>query len=153
MKKGKSSAEAAITEFHKLFNEGKYREIYAASNADMKAASTEDDFIKFTEAVHRKLGQHVNSTDAGWRVNTFNFKTTAVVTQNSEFEQGKGVETFTYLISGDSCTLKGYNINSKDMMMKCAATRSRRRKRAHRMPVKPHNRNSNHSPAAGHRWL
>ena len=26
-------------------------------------------------------------------------------------------------------------------------------KKAHRMPDKPHNRNSNHSLAAGHRWL
>jgi hypothetical protein len=45
-------------------------------------------------------------------------KASAVVTQNTEFEQGKGVETFTYVISGGSCTLQGYNINSQDMMTK-----------------------------------
>lgn len=45
-------------------------------------------------------------------------KTTAVLTQNTEFERGKGVETFTFVVSGSSCTLQGYYINSQDMMIK-----------------------------------
>ncbi|MEQ1934374.1 MAG: hypothetical protein ABL962_10940 [Fimbriimonadaceae bacterium] len=118
MTKGKGMADAAIVDFHAKFNDAKYKEIYTASSADLKKASPEADFIKFVEAVHRKLGKHNKSTEAGWRVNTFNFKTTAVVTQNSEFELGKGVETFTYLIDGASCTLQGYHMNSQDMMMK-----------------------------------
>lgn len=118
MRKGTGMAETAIVEFHKQFNEQKFKEIYAAAHADFKAASTEADFVELLEVVHRKLGKHVKLEDGGWRVNSFNGKTTASVTKNSEFEHGKGVESFNYVISGESCTLQGYNINSKDMMMK-----------------------------------
>ncbi len=118
MTRGISLAQAAALDFHAKFNDSKFKEIYAASSADMKKVSTEADFVKFVETVHRKLGKHTKATEVGSRVNSFNFKTTAIITQNSEFEQGKGVETFTYLISGDSCTLQGYHINSQDMMMK-----------------------------------
>ncbi|MDB6074762.1 MAG: hypothetical protein JWO89_2402 [Verrucomicrobiaceae bacterium] len=118
MTAGKSLAQAAILDFHAKFNDSKFKEIYAASSPDMKKASSEADFVKFVETVHRKLGKHTKATDAGWKVNSFNFKTSAIISQNSEFEQGKGVETFTYLISGNSCTLQGYHINSQDMMMK-----------------------------------
>jgi hypothetical protein len=118
MTKAKGLADTAIVDFHKQFNEQKFKELYTAGHADLKAAATEADFLKLLEAVHRKLGKQVKSTEAGWRVNTFNMKTSAVVTQNTEFEQGKGVETFTYVVSGTSCTLQGYHINSQDMMTK-----------------------------------
>ncbi|MES2470092.1 MAG: hypothetical protein V4675_22560 [Verrucomicrobiota bacterium] len=116
--KAKGLADAAIVDFHKQFNEQKFKELYTAGHADLKAAATEADFLKLLEAVHRKLGKQVNSSEEGWRVNTFNMKTSAVVTQNTEFEQGKGVETFTYVVSGGFCTLQGYHINSQDMMTK-----------------------------------
>ena len=118
MTQGKGLAETAIVDFHKQFNEGKFKELYAAGHADLKASATEDDFVKLLEAVHRKLGRQVKSTDAGWRINSFNLKTSVVFSQNTEFEHGKGVETFTYIVSGESCTLQGYRINSKDMMLK-----------------------------------
>ena len=116
MTKGKGLADTAIADFHKLFNEQKFKELYSSAHPDLRAAATEADFLKLLEAVHRKLGKHVRSTEAGWRVNTFNLTTTAVVTQSTEFEKGKGVETFTFVISGASCTLQGYNINSQDML-------------------------------------
>src|SRR5262249_20214869 len=102
----------------KQFNEQKFKELYASSHPDLKAASTEVDFVKLLEAIHRKLGKYVRSTDAGWRVNTHNLTTTASVTQNTEFEHGKGVEMFTFVVSGGTCTLRSYHINSQDMMVK-----------------------------------
>ncbi len=118
MTKAKGMANTAIVEFHQQFNEQKFKGIYAAAHPDFKAATTEADFLKLLEAIHRKLGKQVSSTGTGWRVNSFNMKTSAVVTQSTEFEQGKGVETFTYVISGSSCTLLGYYINSQDMLTK-----------------------------------
>jgi hypothetical protein len=118
MTKAKGLADTAILDFHKLFNEQKFKELYSAGHADFKAAATESDFLKLLEAVHRKLGKQVKSTEAGWRVSTFNMKTSVVVTQNTEFDHGKGIETFTYAVSGPSCTLKGYHIDSQDMMTK-----------------------------------
>lgn len=118
MTQGKGLAAAAIVDFHKQFNDQKFKELYAASHADMKAAATETDFVKLLEAIHRKLGKHVKSTESGWRVNSHNFTTYVVSTQSSEYEQGKGTETFTYVVSDGVCKLQGYHINSQDMMTK-----------------------------------
>ena len=111
-------ATAAIADFHQQFNDGKYRELYSAGHASLKKAATEADFLKLLEAVHHKLGKQVSSTETGWRVNTFNMKTTALVTQDTKFEHGQGTETFTYVISYGKCELEGYHINSNDMMTK-----------------------------------
>jgi hypothetical protein len=118
MTKAKGLAGTAIVDFHKQFNDQKFKELYTSAHPELRAAATETDFLKLLEAVHRKLGKQVRSTEASWRVNTFNMKTTAVVTRNTEFEHGKGVETFTFVVSGASCTLQGYYINSQDMMTK-----------------------------------
>ena len=118
MSKGKSLADSKIVGFHKQFNDLKFKELYSSSHSGLKNAATEEEFVKLLEAVHRKLGKQVKSTDAGWRVNTHNFKTSVVVTQTTEFEQGKGTETFTFAVSDGVCTLLGYHINSQDMMTK-----------------------------------
>ena len=118
MTKGKDLAESAIVDFHQKFNEGKFKELYAAGHPDLKAAATEEDFVKLLEAVSRKLGKQVKSTAGGWRINSFNLKTSVSLSQTTEFEQGKGIESFSYIVSGDSCQLQGYHIDSKDMLLK-----------------------------------
>ena len=118
MTKGKALADAAVTDFHRQFNEGKFSALYKAADPGLKAASPEADFLKLLEAVDRKLGKHLKSTETGWQVKTFNTTTTAVLTEQSEFEHGTGTETFTYVISGGSGALKAYFINSTDMITK-----------------------------------
>lgn len=118
MTQGKGLADTAIVDFHKKFNEQKFKEIYAGSHSDFKAEATEEKFVNLLDAVDRKLGKQVKSTDATWRVNSFNFKTNVMVAQNTEFERGKGTETFTYRVSDGKAILVGYFINSSDMMLK-----------------------------------
>jgi len=40
------------------------------------------------------------------------------LTQNTTFEQGTGTETFTFEMEGDKAVSVGYNINSKDLILK-----------------------------------
>jgi len=115
--KGKEAATKAVETFHQQFNDSKFTEIYSASTAAFKASSKEPDFMKFIEAVHRKLGPVKTATPNGWNVNTFNGVTSVVLTYNTDFEQGSGVETFTFITSGDSATLQGYNINSQALII------------------------------------
>lgn len=118
MTRGIRLADAAADDFHQRFNERKFKEIYAAAHADLKAATTEAEFVKLLEAVHRKLGKHTGNSSSGWRINSHNLKTTVALTQDAVFEQGKGTEVFTFVISGESCVLQDYDIESKDMMLK-----------------------------------
>jgi hypothetical protein len=111
----KSLADKEIVQFHDRFNQQKFNELYLLSHAEMKTASTEADFIMFLKQVFEKLGKCIRSTEDVWRVNSKNLSTTIVLTQKSEFEFGKGVETFTFAVSAESCLLKGFYINSPNL--------------------------------------
>src|SRR5437868_15344789 len=82
MFKGKQAAERSVLGFHQLYDEGKYADIYAASDGRFKNASTEKNFLELMAAVKRKLGKVTESASGGFRVQTFNFTTTVVLSQN-----------------------------------------------------------------------
>jgi len=118
MFKGKKAAEQGIADFHKMSNEGKFAEIYAAAHSKFKSRTKEKDFLELAGAVQRKLGKVTQTSNAGFNVRTFNFTTTVVLNQNTTFEHGTGTETFTFEMNGDKAVLLGYNINSRDLILK-----------------------------------
>ncbi len=118
MFKGKEAAEQGVADFHKLYNDGKLAEIYSAGHPKLKSATTEKQFLEFMGAVQRKLGKVTQTVNAGFNVRTFNLTTTVVLNQSTTFEQGTGTETFTFQMNGDKAVLVGYNINSKDLILK-----------------------------------
>ena len=115
---GKPAAEAAVKEFHSMLDEGRFSEIYAASDQRLKDATSEEDMIKIFNVVHTKLGNVKESTQTTWRAGNFNLTTTVVLEQATTFENGKGTETFTFVIDGKKALLAGYFINSTDLMLK-----------------------------------
>jgi hypothetical protein len=118
MFKGKQAGEQSVLGFHQLYNDGKYAEMYAASDAKFKSASAEKGFLDLMAAVQRKLGKVTESVNGGFRVQTFNFTTTVVLNQNTKFERGAGTEVFTFEMAGGKAVLVGYNINSQDLILK-----------------------------------
>ena len=116
--KGKSAAELGVAEFHKLYNDGKLSELYAAAHPKFKEATTEKQFLEFMGAVLRKLGKVTQTTNVSFNVRTVNLTTTVVLSQNTTFEQGAGSETFTFQMDGEKAVLVGYDINSKDLILK-----------------------------------
>ena len=115
--KGKEAATKSVNTFHQQFNASKLTEIYSASTPAFKTSVKEADFMKFIQAVRRKLGAYKSGTQNNWRVNTFNGTTSVVLTYNSNFEQGSGVETFTFILSGETAILQGYNVNSPTLII------------------------------------
>jgi len=118
MFKGKKAAEQSAADFHKLYNDGKLPEIYSASHSKFKSAATEKEFLEFISAVRRKLGKVTATANSGVNIRTFNLTTTVVLNQSTTFEQGTGREVFTFQMEGDRAILVGYNINSKDLVLK-----------------------------------
>lgn len=118
MTESKDKSEHAVADFHQQFNQQKFKEIHAAGNAEFKAAEPEADFVELLTAMHRKLGRHVKTARDNWRFSSINGKTTVTITQHNEFEHGKGVETFVFTVSGGTCVLQSYHIESWDMMIK-----------------------------------
>jgi hypothetical protein len=115
---GKKAAEQGVADFHKLYNDGKLTEIYSAGHSMFKRATSEKEFLEYIGAVQRKLGKVTQTANAGFNVRTFNLTTTVILNQNTTFEQGTGAEVFTFQMDGDKAVLVGYNINSKDLILK-----------------------------------
>jgi len=116
--KGKKAAEQGVADFHNLYNDGKFADIYSAGHSKFKSATTEKQFVELVGAVHRKLGKVTQTASAGFNVRTYNLTTTVVLTQTTTFEQGTGKERFTFQMDGDKAVLVGWNINSKDLILK-----------------------------------
>ena len=116
--KDKSIAEAGVAQFHRQFNASQFREIYIESDERMKKAATEIEFLTLLQAVRRKLGSVQQSTQAGWRVNVTTNGTTATLNYRTDFNEGKGTESFVFYISADKATLAGYHIDSPLLITK-----------------------------------
>jgi hypothetical protein len=115
---GKKAAEQSVADFHKLYNDGNLTAIYSAGHSKLKGAATEKEFLEFVGAVQRKLGKVTQASNVGFNVRTFNLTTTVVLNEKTTFEQGTGTETFTFQMEGDKAVLVGYNISSKDLILK-----------------------------------
>ena len=114
---GKSTAEAKITEFHSDYNEDNFETIYQNAHADLKKATSFEDFKEFMTAVHRKLGDSSSTTNQTWNIGNYNLITTVRMVQETSFEHGTGIETFTFKIKNQKASLTGYNINSKTLII------------------------------------
>lgn len=113
-----SAAEREVERFHLQLDNTNLAEIYDESTDELKAATSEKDFVAFLAAVHRKLGvvkrterQHlgVNYNTAGSFV-TLAYKT--------DFTEGEANEQFTYRLDGSSAKLFSYNVNSNVFIIK-----------------------------------
>lgn len=115
----KSTAEAdkAAAEFHALFDAEDYDKIFDTAHADFKAAQPKADSVIFLRSVREKLGTIKLTKRAGWQANSVNMKTNVVLTYETEFENGRGVETFTYRIDDGSTSLLGWHVNSSALIV------------------------------------
>jgi hypothetical protein len=115
---GKSVAEPQVAVAHARMNDKQFEEIYATAGDEFRKAAPKEKVIALFSAINRKLGSPKSSKTMNWNVRTFNFKTIVMLVEDTEFAQGKGTETFTFLVSGQKAELIGYNINSLDMLIK-----------------------------------
>lgn len=114
--KSKDVAVKFVDAFHQQFNDSKFGEIYSASTPAFKSAANEPEFMKFIGAVRTKLGPVKGASQNGWKVNSINGVTSVVLTYKTDFEKGSADETFTFIVSGESAAIQGYNVNSPTLI-------------------------------------
>jgi len=105
-------ATEAVSRFHSLYNAESYSVIYTSADTDFRKGTSETDYLTFMSAIHRKLGIHKSSVDAGWGVFKGLHGTQVTLVFNSQFAQGAATEQFTYRVSSGKPSLIGYHINS-----------------------------------------
>ena len=110
--KGKEQGERAVEQFHQQFNAEQYQEIYRQGDDKFREAVSEAEFVEFLGAVKRKIGSVSKATQSGWHVNATMMGTVVTLGYEVEFSDGKGVEQFSFLVSGEQAKLLRYDVNS-----------------------------------------
>lgn len=112
-----NAANPRIELFHNQFNEQKWHLIFSSADPSFFKSTPQEDCIRFLTVVHRKLGNVIRSQNSDWNVNTNTSGTTITMTQDTQFEKGKAIETFVFTIRDQKAYLLDYNINSRELIM------------------------------------
>lgn len=118
MFKDSKAAGPAVEKFHQQFNDEQFKQIYAESGERMKAAATEAELTELLSAIHEKLGDIRESKQTSWHVNSNPTASEVTLVYDTAFAKGKGTETFIITVIGDKALIEGYNINSKELILK-----------------------------------
>jgi Protein of unknown function (DUF4019) len=112
------NSDTAVAAFHTDLNSGAYKTIYDSSDERFQRSSKEQELLEFFNAVHTKLGNTGTSERRNIDVNATTNGTFANVTYATTFERGSAIETFTWIVSDGKLKLVGYNINSRELIVK-----------------------------------
>jgi hypothetical protein len=102
-------AHAAIKEFHTRFSEGKFKEIYAATDPGLQKITSEPEFLRFTTTNREQFGPHRSMKPKDSTFWIEGAKTTVLITVISEFALVTREETFTYIVTDASCRMRNYS--------------------------------------------
>ncbi|GAA4761446.1 hypothetical protein GCM10023219_01820 [Stakelama sediminis] len=109
-------AEQATKQFHAMLNAGQSEAIYKATAPGMKAATSQGDFVKLLDAVHRKLGAFQSGETQGWNDAWNNGRHLITLNYHAKYARGEANETFVYHITDHKAALYGYNVNSNALI-------------------------------------
>jgi hypothetical protein len=114
---GARLSAASVAHFHEQLNANEYQAIFDEADEGFQQAGTRDESIKFLQAVHTKLGDAgaVHLTNTNVQANTNG--SFVVTTYSTTFAHATAVETFTWVKKGGALKLRGYNINSKALVL------------------------------------
>ena len=110
-------ADGEVATFHRQFDARDFEGIWNASHDDFRAGQPPEDYAAFMVAIRDKLGEVESTERQGFNVNTNNGVITVTVTMLTEFEQGRGNETFVFMRDGDELKLYNYNVNSQALVV------------------------------------
>jgi opacity protein-like surface antigen len=113
-----AAAEREVEKFHQAYDAGQFDELYEKAADDFKKSSTKQEFVIMLEAIQRKLGKTAATKRGDWKLNFSTGGTMVALTYETSFARGKGTEQFNYRMAGKKALLVGYNLNSKDLLLR-----------------------------------
>jgi hypothetical protein len=112
-------AKQNVEQFHSELDSGQYAAVYAARDEKFHQATTESDFVKLLDAVHRKLGNvqqaNLRNTGVAWFAGQ---GATVTLVYYTKFAEGAGTEQSIWHIKDNGAALYGYHINSNELVTK-----------------------------------
>lgn len=109
---GTDEAKRGVDEFRTRVAQKSYSEIYRAAAAELRQATTEEEFVRFMTALDRKLGSWQSAAEPVWNVTRGTAGHVVNLTYQSQFAKGAANEQFTWRIESGRAILLGYHVNS-----------------------------------------
>lgn len=113
---GVAAAEEAVITFHERYNASSFDAMYDAGAQDLRATEARSEFITTLTSLRAKLGQVRESRRTAFNSRIDSDGTFIELEYETDFENGKGTEEFTWAISDGQATLLGYNVTSRALL-------------------------------------
>lgn len=111
-------AEAAVQSFHQRLDNAQYREIFVEADSGFTEGKKEQDLEKFLQTIHSQFGNAGKVDFTGISVNVGAGGTLTTAQCNTKFARGSALETFTWIRTGKTLRLYGYDIRSDPSVSK-----------------------------------
>ena len=117
--KGLEVAKQNVNQFHSQLDTEQYAVIYASADEKFHQVTSESEFTKILQAIHRKLGAVQKSNLANMNISWHTGQGEIVtLVYDTTFAQGTGTEQFVWHVKDNNASLYGYHINSTDLITK-----------------------------------
>jgi len=114
---GRGLSNAAVDRFHGQLNANNYSAIYAEADERFRRSISQEDFLQFLGAVHKKLGDSNSQTLTNLNVQAMTNGTFLTASYQTKYARGQAQETFTWVKDGPSLKLVSYNVNSRALII------------------------------------
>lgn len=108
-------AENAITVFHERLNGGELGEIWNRADPEFREQTTRADFDALMGSIRSQLGKMTSGRNVSFKLRSGTSGNSAGVIRESEFEKGKGKETFHFRADTGVMLLVSYKIESDQL--------------------------------------
>ena len=102
----------AVADFRVRYYEKAFVQMYRSAAPEFQKATTPEDWNRLMVVMSSRLGQVRSASDPAWQVSATTNGTFVRLQYETEFEKGKGTETFVWRVEEERAQLMGYNINS-----------------------------------------
>lgn len=109
-------AQRNVEQFQSQLDSEQFTAIYASCDEKFHQATSESDFVKLLDAVHRKLGNVQQSSlrnTGAWYAGQ---GATVTLVYETKFTDGTALEKFVWHVKDNDAALYGYNINSNELV-------------------------------------
>jgi len=106
-----------IDRFQTHFSFGEIDEMYKMVGREFRDTTSRDDFDEMVALISNRLGTVESTQRQSFNVNTTPMGTATVIVMQTDFEQGQGVETYTFRGNGQDMALIGWHVNSERLLI------------------------------------
>ncbi len=102
----------SVERWQELYNAGDRDRLWGMTGKEFREVTSREQLNDLYTVVSARMGKVQSSERSGFNVNSTPAGTRTVIGMNTQFEQGEGTETFTFIGQGEDMKVIGWTVNS-----------------------------------------